>query len=211
MTIWKQPPSGGAFLLCALGCAVGPLLLRGLLHMDLGSLETLLFGVSTRGSSGAGGLFPGELLSSLDDGLAALRENLFLLIACWAQPGQVVLHLAEVESQWFNPITALLGIPLLCWPVIATASAALRRTPLPPPTRILVLLLSAATGIAAVLPQGGAMIAVSVLLLPPFVTVTYGELAQRAKTRWLPPILCWGYLLAIALDLGIAWWLLQQL
>ncbi len=210
MISWKEPPTGKSLLLLLLCAAAGPLLLRGLLRLDLGSLETLLFGISTSGNSGPMGLFPGELASSLEDGLAALRENLFLLVACWAQPAQVLLHLAEVESPWFNPTTAVPGVLLLLLPLASTGEAVVRNAPLSSPTRALLLLLSAAVGVATCLPQGGAMVIAAALLLPPFLFFAHKELTQRAARQWLPSLLCWGYLLALVVDLGIGWWLVGQ-
>jgi hypothetical protein len=211
MSLWREPPAGRSLLLISLCCAAGPLLLRGFLYMDLGSLETLLFGVSARGSSGALGLWPGVLLSSLGDGLAGLRENFFLLLACFGQPAQVYLHLAEVESQWFNPIAAVLGVALVLWPIVALLNAAMRGAILTAPTRTLVLLLATATGAATLVPQGGAMIAVAVALLPPFVILTRLEIARRSSKGWLPPLLSWGYMLAVVIDLGVGWWLVGQI
>lgn len=207
MTWWRQPPTGWSLVLACAACAFGPLLVRTLVLVEAGALETLLFGISGRGTSGPLGLLPGEFLSALADGLAALRENLFLLAVSWAQPAQVVAHLIAVESRWYNPVTAVLGVTLLLWPLGATVVALVQVQPLAPAARTLLLLLAAAAGAATILPQGGAMIAVSLALLYVFLVTSRQELKRRARQPWLSALLTWGYLGALVVDLGVSVWL----
>ncbi len=207
MSTSRCPPGGWSLALICLACSIGPLLLLGLRGADLGMVETLLFGVSAGNGTGHFGFFPGQLGSALADALSAMAENLFLLAVAWAQPAQLIAHLYEVESSWVNPVTVLLGLLLLLWPVGVAAMAAVRRQPLEPGVRTLLLLLAIATGLAPLLPPSGPMLVVAISLLPWFVIATRRALGIRFTRSWVGPVLQWTYLGALALDLTIAVWL----
>jgi len=206
---WRELPKGRTLAFVCLALAVGPLLVRGVLFISTGALEGLLFGISNGGSGHHLGLFPGEVASRLSDGVAGMTENLFLLAVSWAQPAQVVVRLMGMESRWINPITALLALTMLIWPLGSAIVALVRDQLHSRAARILLLLLSGAAGIATVVPPGGPMVIVAIVLLAPFILASRNVIAQSGAESWLPDLLSFAYVLALVVDVGVGWWVVS--